>query len=184
MSEACEPTQRAFFAAVPDQSTCDRIASVAAAAHLAPTSRRVLRSNYHMTLAFLGEVAESRLGLVEELGAAQRIEPFCIRFDAYDYWPKPAVVVAAARTVPAPLEQLWQHLHAALAVHGWALEPKRLRPHITLARGVGQPPVLPAIAAFDWVVREFSLMLSQRSGGESAYTVVATWSLLDKRGHR
>ncbi|MDB6087195.1 MAG: 2-5 ligase, partial [Gammaproteobacteria bacterium] len=88
------------------------------------------------------------------------------------------VVVAAARTIPAELERLWQQLHRDLAEHRWALDSKRLRPHVTLARKVSQAPVFPALSAFEWPVRDFSLMRSDTSGIQPSYTVLDTWPLL------
>jgi 2'-5' RNA ligase len=132
-----------------------------------------------MTLAFVGDVAASQLPVLLKVGAAQKERAFSVTFDAYEYWPKPRVIVAAAHLIPAELHRLWQQLHRELAEHVGALESERLRPHVTLARKVSQPPVLQAMSAFDWRVRDFCLMRSDTSGVRSAYTVVDTWSLLD-----
>jgi 2'-5' RNA ligase len=179
---------RLFFAVLPDLITRDRIAVAAAAAAAAAfeslpagaTARAVAHANYHVTVAFVGEVAGSQVPILRAIGGAQRIRRFALRFDAYEYWPKPEVMVAAARVVPEELKRLWQQLHQELAVHQWALAAKRLRPHVTLARKLSQAPLLPAMPAFDWPVREFCLMRSDTSGPESAYTVIDTWPLLDK----
>jgi len=170
---------RLFFAALPDAATRERIAAAADALPLASGTQWVRWDNYHVTLAFIGEIAAPLVPALLEVGRAQRSPGFSLRFDAYEYWPKPEVVVAAARAIPRALEQLWQRLHRELAAHQWALDPKRLRPHVTLARKVSQAPVLQAMSSFDWPVREFCLMRSDTSGAQSAYTVVDTWSLLD-----
>jgi len=170
---------RLFFAAVPDLVTGQAIAAAAAAMVLPAETRLVPRSNYHMTLAFIGEVATQAIPTLRAIGGAQRAPPFSLTCDAYEYWPKPEVIVGAARTVPTAMERLWVHLHRELASHGWALAPKRLRPHVTLARKVSQAPVLQAMSPFDWPVHEFCLMSSEPSGIRSAYTVVDRWPLLD-----
>ena len=171
--------QRLFFAAMPDPGVRALIA--AAALPLTPESgaRRVPRENYHMTLAFVGNVSASLLPFMLNVGAAQKERAFSLTFDAYEYWPKSGVIVAAARLIPAELHRLWRQLHHELAEHVGTLESERLRPHVTLARKVSQPPVLQAMSAFDWRVRDFCLMRSDTSGVRSAYTVVDTWSLLD-----
>ena len=46
-------------------------------------------------------------------------------------------------------------LHTSLAAQGFALAPKRLRPHVTLARHVSQSPELPALPAFTWAADAF-----------------------------
>jgi 2'-5' RNA ligase len=171
---------RVFFAVVPDRGVRARIAAAAAALPFCATARAVANSDYHLTLAFIGEVAATQMPTLRAIGGALRLGRFALRFDAYEYWPKPEVVVAAARTVPVALQRCWQQLHQDLASHGWALAPKRLRPHVTLARKFLQAPVLPAMSAFDWPVQEFCLMRSEPSAVQSAYTVIDTWPLLDK----
>jgi len=181
MESAPDPahdTARMFFAAVPTVATRECIGAAAHAARLEPAARLVSARNYHMTLAFVGAIPEARVVELNAIGRAQRARRFTVRFDAYEYWPKPEVIVAAARTIPAALELFWQQLHRDLAARQWALEPKRLRPHVTLARKVSQPPVLQAMSAFEWRVEAFSLIRSDTSHPESAYTVVDTWPLL------
>jgi RNA 2',3'-cyclic 3'-phosphodiesterase len=170
---------RLFFAALPDTATRDLIAAAAQALPLEADARRVPAANYHVTLAFVGEVPAAQVPLLLDIGRGLRQGNFTVRFDAYEYWPKPEAVVAAARSAPAALERLWQALHRALARHRWALEPKRLRPHVSLARKVSQAPVLQAMSWFDWPVSEFSLMRSDLGAAQPAYTVVDTWPLLD-----
>jgi 2'-5' RNA ligase len=182
MSEIDTSKVRLFFAVVPDPTTRAHMAAAAESMQLGSEGRVVPRTNYHMTLAFVGELAAPLIPTLRQIGSAQRAATFSLRFDAYEYWPKPEVMVAAARTIPTELERLWRQLHRDLAGHQWALDPKRLRPHVTLARKVSQAPVLQAMSAFDWLVRDFSLMRSDTSGVQSAYTVVDTWPLLYDSG--
>ena len=168
-----------FFAAIPTVQTRERLRTTAQAVRLGAEARLVPAMNYHLTLAFVGAIPASRVAELQAIGRAQRAARFFVRFDAYEYWPKPEVVVAAARTIPQALEPLWRELHRDLAQHQWALDPKRLRPHVTLARKVAQAPVLQAMSSFDWFVHDISLVRSDTSGNQSAYTVVDTWPLLD-----
>jgi 2'-5' RNA ligase len=181
MSAPSKASERWFFAALPGASTRAQIAAAAAALTLGAAAQRVPPANHHTTLAFIGMIPPASVSVLREIGAAQRCDAFALRFDGYEYWPKPEVLVTAAPVIPPALEQLWHRLHGALAVHQWALAPKRLRPHITLARNIVQAPVLPAMSPFDWAVSEFSLMRSEPGVEHSAYTVVDTWSLLDDR---
>jgi len=174
-----------FFALWPDVDTRARIADAALALRSAGDARPVPQENYHVTLAFVGEVTMSQLAVLQQIGRAQRGAGCTIRFNAYDYWPDPQVVVAIARESPASLTLLWRQLHQDLA----RLQPDMnlksphapLRPHITLARKVAQAPVLPAMSPFDWNARSFSLVRSDTGGARSVYTVVDTWQLLDER---
>lgn len=171
---------RLFFAVWPDPDTQQRIAATASAVECGAGARLVPRENYHLTLAFVGEVAVSQLALLQQIGRDLRAPGFALQFDAYEYWPKPEVVVAAAREIPAALSDIWQRLHGDLARHRLVLNPERLRPHTTLARKVSQAPVWTAMSAFVWTAREFSLVRSDTAGTRSAYTVVDTWPLLDE----
>ena len=181
MNVAADAVERLFFAAVPDAATRARIAAAAAVVPPIAGARAVPREYYHATLAFVGETPSALVSVLHEIGGAQRSDRFTLRFDAFEYWPKPEVVVVSARMIPPALEQLWHRLHSELALHRWALEPKRLRPHVTLMRKVEQPPMLPAPESFEWTVSEFSLMRSEVGNAHSAYTVVDTWPLLDDR---
>ena len=135
-----------------------------------------------MTLAFVGEAPASQAAGLRQIGASQRVHSFAVRFDAYEYWEKSEVVVAAAREFPAALEQWWRQLHADLAQHHLELNPNsmRLRPHVTIARKVTQAPVLQAMSPVVWKMRAFSLLQSNTAAATPVYTVVDTWPLLDE----
>jgi RNA 2',3'-cyclic 3'-phosphodiesterase len=169
---------RLFFAVRPDPEARDALEERARSLSLDPGAKLVPRNNYHVTLAFIGEVDASQLSTLRQIGSAQAASALALRFEAFEYWPKPEVVVAAARTIPDGLQALWQRLHHELAGHQWALDPKRLRPHVTLARKVSQTPVLQAMSPLNWVAREFCLMRSELGAPQPAYTVVDTWPLL------
>ncbi len=179
MTAADAKSLRLFFAALPDAATRERTAAAAAAMALDSIVDNVPQIEYHVTLAFIGEVPATRLHELREIGRAQTIERFALRFEAYEYWPKPEVVVAAARVIPAALQRLWNQLQRDLALRELAGDRKRLRPHVTLARKVAQAPVLQALSCFDWPVTGFSLMRSDTRGAQARYTVVDTWQLLD-----
>jgi 2'-5' RNA ligase len=171
---------RCFFAVWPDPAARQRIAAAAAVVEGGEGARRVPPQNYHLTLAFVGEIATAQLAVLRQIGRALRATGCKLTFDAYEYWPKPEVVVAAAREIPAALSDLWQQLHRDLNGHGLALAPKRLRPHVTLARKVTQAPVWPAMSPFEWRALEFSLVRSDTASAGALYTVVDTWALLDE----
>jgi 2'-5' RNA ligase len=175
---------RLFFALWPDADTRERFASAAAALCLTDRARLVPRQNYHLTLAFIGEVTSAQVGVLQQIGRSQRASGCTIKFDAYEHWPEPRVVVAVARERPTALVELWMRLRQDLLLHQAALKLDRLQPslhaHVTLARKVAQAPVLQAMSPFDWEARSFSLVRSDTSAARSIYTVVDTWPLLDE----
>ncbi len=180
MNSQPESTRRLFFALTPPAEVRARIACAADALSLGAAARRVAPERYHLTVAFAGQVDAAQWSAVQCVGARQRARRFDLALAAYEYWPKPEVVVAAAREIPTPLEGLWRALHGDLAALGLALDPKRLRPHVTLARKVAEEPRLPAMAALGWRADSFSLMRSDTAGTEPIYTVLDTWPLLDE----
>ncbi len=170
---------RLFFAVFPDGETRRQLAAAAQALVLDDESRRVPSENYHMTLAFIGEVS-APLAALKTVGAAQRARAFTARLDGYEYWPTPSVVVARASSCPAQLEDLRRALCADLARCGVRLDDRPFRPHVTLARKVPQAPVLQAMSEIAWTAHAFQLARSDRSRAGAVYTVVDSWPLLDK----
>jgi 2'-5' RNA ligase len=175
---------RLFFALWPDAKTRERVASAAAALRLTEGARLVPQQNYHLTLAFVGEVASSQVATLQRIGGGQRAAGCTITIDGYEYWPESQVVAAVAREPPTELVELWMRLRQDLVLH--QAVPKlnhaqpSLRAHVTLARKVAQAPVLPAMSPLDWSARSFSLVRSDTSGAHAVYTVVDTWPLLDE----
>jgi 2'-5' RNA ligase len=174
---------RLFYAFWPDEAIRARVS--AAAAVVADGMRMVPRANYHVTVAFIGAVSRSKIEVLRQIGRGQRAPRLVLRFDAYEYWPKPEVLVAAAHDIPRPLTDLWQTLHRDLAAAEFVLTPKSLRPHVTLARHIAQAPALPALLPFAWHATELCLVRTDTAGTDTAgtgslYTVVDSWPLLDK----
>jgi 2'-5' RNA ligase len=171
-----------FYALWPDVRVRKHLACAAAALPLAGDARRVPCENFHVTLAFIGEIAASQLPALRRIGGTQRAPECAITFDGYEYWPEPQVVTAVVRESPAALIELSTLLHRALTRSGAPprLErpPRPLRAHVTLARKVAQAPVLQALSPIQWNVRSFSLVSSDTRGAHSVYTVVDTWPLL------
>jgi 2'-5' RNA ligase len=170
---------RLFFAAFPDVETCRKISAATQSLDLEGTPRYLAPANYHMTLLFLGEVADSELRSIREIDGAQRIESFSLRFDRWEYWQEARAVVASSADRPPSLLRLRATLAEGLAHRGVAFDAKPLRPHVTVARKIVQAPVLQALSEFEWEVHALSLVSSALAPDGSVYTVVGTWPLLD-----
>ena len=166
---------RLFFALWPDVDAATRLVRVAASLNLTSPGRLVDAKNYHVTLAFIGEVTASRLAVLQQIGGSLRAPRCAIALDSLEFWPQSRVVAAAAQETPPGLLSLWTQLHEATG-----LPRAQLRAHVTLARKVAQPPVVQAMSPILWRATRFSLVRSETGGAESAYTVVDTWPLLDE----
>jgi RNA 2',3'-cyclic 3'-phosphodiesterase len=175
---------RLFFALWPDAEVRRQLAEVAAQLTLSSSSPLVPSANYHLTVAFLGEVERARVAPLREIGAAQRVPCFTVVLDAAEFWARPKIIVTAAQNIPHGLQSLWARLREDMALHHFAdsvAGPQLcapLRAHVTLARKVAQAPVLQAMSPLTWSVNSFSLICSETGGIHSAYTVVDTWPLL------
>ena len=166
---------RLFFALWPDADVTRRFTQVARQLKLEGRSRWVDPKNYHVTLAFVGEVPATRLAVLQQIGRTLHARRFTFSCDSIEFWREPQVLVAAARAAPPGLLDLWRKLNDAIG-----LPRERLRAHVTLARKVTQAPVPQAMSPAVWPATDFSLIRSDTGGAESAYTVVDTWSLLDE----
>jgi 2'-5' RNA ligase len=167
---------RLFFALWPDESVVGELAVAASLFKLEGHARLVPASNLHLTLAFIGEVADQKLAVLQQIGRDIHASAFTAVCDALEYWREPHAVVATMREPPAALLDLSQRLHDAV---GLARSP--FRAHVTLVRKVSQAPVLPLMSPIIWRATQFALVRSQTGGATSAYTVVDTWPLLYER---
>ena len=170
---------RLFFALWPDTDVRQRLALMGRQLKLEGRSRWVHPKNYHVTLAFVGEVPAPQLAVLQQIGRSLHAPRFSFTCDSIEFWRASQVVVAAARATPLGLLDLWSQLNAAIG-----LPPQRLRAHVTLARKVSQAPVPQAMSQVVWQATNFSLIRSDTGGAESAYTVLDTWPLLDETEHR
>jgi 2'-5' RNA ligase len=166
-----------FFALWPDAQTRERIAEAAARLSWGASAQAVPPENYHVTLAFLGDVAPARLPALQRIAQEQLGVACDIAFAACDYWADSQAVVAVSVRAPLPLLQLSAGLHRDLMLSA----PQRFCAHVTLARKVAQAPGRQALSPFDWRARSFCLLRSEIRGARVVYTVVDTWPLLDKR---
>jgi RNA 2',3'-cyclic 3'-phosphodiesterase len=166
---------RLFFALWPDEGVVLQLTEVARQLKLQSASRRVDPKNYHVTLAFVGEVPATKLAVLQQIAGALRVPGFTFTCDSIEFWGSSEVVVAAVGAAPPELLDLWSKLNDALE-----LPSQALRAHVTLARKVAQAPVLQAMSPVVWRATKFSLIRSDTGGIESAYTVLDTWSLLDE----
>jgi 2'-5' RNA ligase len=166
---------RLFFALWSDDDVTRQLSEIARQLNLESGSRRVDPQNYHVTLAFVGEVPAAKLAVLQQIGRSLRVPRFTFNCDSIEYWQSSQVVVAAVRAAPPGLFELGGKLNEALE-----LPREPLRAHVTLARKVTQAPVLQAMSPVVWQATDFSLNRSDTGGAGSAYTVLDTWSLLDE----
>jgi 2'-5' RNA ligase len=104
-----------------------------------PKGRRTAPENLHLTLVFLGEVAEPKLPPIEQELSELHFAPFQLKLTSLNTFPRAGVLFAEIEPT-RPLLHLQANLAASMARCGFAPENLRAQearpyhPHITLAR--------------------------------------------------
>ena len=165
---------RLFFALWPDDDARAAVAVVADALRLV-AGHKVPAANYHLTLAFLGEVDHAAAATAQAIGAAIHGASFTMSLNTFGWWRKPAVAWIAPSDPLAPLVDLAQTLGNALRVAGIPVEAKAYRPHLTLARKVTARPVLEHEFEVRWSIGALHLIESRAGAAGVRYEPIAHW---------
>jgi RNA 2',3'-cyclic 3'-phosphodiesterase len=116
---------------------------------LAPEARWTRPEGIHLTLKFLGEVAEERVKAVSDaLADLGAFEKFPVEVRGFGFFPnarRPRVFWAGIESPPA-LGELAGRVEAAMEELGFAREQRDFHPHLTLAR-FKEPRPQPELAA-------------------------------------
>lgn len=159
-------TRRLFFALWPDDRQRDRLRD-----HISPLAKlvegqHVYRGSWHVTTAFIGDFDEQLIPDLQARAAEIQVEPFRIRFDRVEFWPRPRVACLVAATVPVELQQLVSSLNGLLADVGVPVEDRTYRPHITVVRRANrfETQRLAQPAVIEWSSFELIESISQPGG--------------------
>lgn len=174
------PTERLFFAVMPDPATAARIAELAEGLREEHglAGHPLARERLHITLQHLGDYAglpPSLLARVQQAAARVRMPEFEVCFDQVGSF-------AGKRQHPFVLRsdhgaELLHGLHDELArcLQGVGGKPDpRFTPHMTLLYDKRQMPVQP-VQPLRWFVREFVLIRSFL--GQTRYQLEGRWQL-------
>jgi RNA 2',3'-cyclic 3'-phosphodiesterase len=189
---------RVFFALWPDDAV--RGAFVRATCHAVSASggRPVPARNLHITLHFVGSVAQARIADLEAIAAdvagapvvaeMMSAAPPQLVFDRIQYWRRAGVLVATG--VPAASQRLVETLagllrtQTSLASLAPVLERsvgpgqvEAFRIHVTLARKVSTPVGAMDIDPVAWSFSEIALVQSDPQPQGSEYRVVQSFPL-------
>jgi 2'-5' RNA ligase len=143
----------------------------------------------HLTLKFLGDVAEDDVGRVVKAlePVCRRHRPFEARSSSFGAFPsagRARIVWAGIGEGSEPLRALAEDVETSLAPLGFEREARAYMPHLTLGRARGRPVSLevvempPAVPGF--IVRDVKLVESVL-GGWSTYSTLATYPLSEGR---
>jgi 2'-5' RNA ligase len=143
-----------------------------------PKARWTAPENIHLTLVFLGQVAEPALSSIRRELDALVVAPFPIRLTSLNTFLRAGVLFAEVDTAPKLL-----HLQAQVADHmvrsGFPSEDRPYRPHITLARFHGllrlrnNQHILPASLVRNFSVDTINLYRSNMTPNGPYYEILA-----------
>jgi len=152
-----------------------------------PGAKWVAPENLHVTLSFIGEVAEDRMADIDDALARVRAAPFDLTLAGMGSFQRGREVTAiwAGLERSEPLMDLQARVEQSLAREGFPSERRKYSPHVTLARlkGASDARVAAYIAANNlfrappFRVEDFVLFSSFLSSSGSIYTPEAEYPL-------
>jgi len=166
---------RLFFAIEPAEDALRALAEAAAAVARELGGRAVPPGKIHLTLAFLGEVPDSRIAAAESAAEGAGGAPFTLRLDRLGVFRRAGVAWAGASAPDPALIRLQETLAAQLVGRGFELERRPFAPHVTLARRTDRTLRETAFEPVAWRVTEFALVRSDLSTG--GYERLRRWPL-------
>ena len=135
------------------------------------------KENLHLTLAFLGEVAEKELTKLHGIIDGLKSQPFDITIGALDMF-RGGDICYLDLSAPKELFDLQKGLTSALKASGFQTDKKKYTPHLTIAREVKFSTSFSLIKFNDSIspihscVSRVSLMKSERIKGKLTYTEI------------
>lgn len=172
---------RVFFGIEPDPNRRQAIADWRDRYGVAD-GRPVPPANFHITLAFIGEVSTRQLEtLCDAVDARQDGEAFAagsIELDLVGFWPGPDIYWIGASQPPPPLGNLARNLQHIGGPVGARLKRRAFTPHVTLYRNCSAPPPAPVVAPAIRMDYDHLILFESQPGRKHVrYQSVAQWPL-------
>ena len=146
------------------------------------TGRAVPPANFHITLAFIGEIAPGPLErlcqAVDDWLEQGRVGTGELLLDRTGYWPRPGIYWLGPGNWPEPLSQMARKLrHLATSV-GARRDRNPFQPHITLYPNCSTPPAAPAtLPSIPLRYRDLTLFESRQGRSGVSYHPLQQWEL-------
>ena len=167
---------RLFFALWPDAPAAAKLAQVALELAARSGGKAVPQAKIHLTLAFLGDVDESRLAHAMEAPNGLALPGFEMVLDQAGSFSGARVAWAGCHEPARGLAQLQQELVRQLSERGFAPDPRPFAPHATLVRKIARPIARSPMPPIRWRANELALVRTEL--GKGIYTTLAGWDLL------
>ena len=179
---------RVFFALEPEADTTRKIADWRDR-QFGHCGKPVPAVNFHLTLAFLGDLKPARLEqlctAVDERISRDQPTAGSINLDITGYWSKPGIYWLGCSQAPPQLIRLADSLRSLCSTAGGRRDNKSFQPHITLFRHCETAPPAPAhIPPLQLNYRHFTLLESKFGKSGVSYHPVQDWELGTNRHPR
>ena len=147
-----------------------------------PVGRPVPPANFHITLAFIGELTEpalERLCLsVDHWLESGVMAGATIDLDHTGYWHKPGIYWLGPSHCPTQLSRLAEKLRILSCAVGARRDKRQFQPHITLFRGCTSAPPPPLVApALSLSYQHVTLFESRQGRQGVSYHPLRHWEL-------
>jgi 2'-5' RNA ligase len=162
---------RLFFALWPDSAVRAVLQASCQAVTVSCGGRPVPSRNYHLTLAFLGQVDSADLAGIRAAAAQVHMPALTLVLDRVGYFPGPRILWVGPTEVPPALTGLVADLWQALASVGLRPPARAFNPHLSLCRNSPAPPAQIAVPPVRWRVRGFALIRSVTASAGAEYSV-------------
>jgi len=169
--------RRLFFALWPDNTVRQALQHISAALPLS-FRQRVSAENWHITLAFIGNVDEVLVPNIVDAAIPISAPAITLVFDQLEYWHRAGVLCLTCSQPDLTVAHLVSQLSTPLINLGIQLDTRPYCSHITLARHVRELSILdfqPVI----WTAKQFALVESVSSPTGVIYQPLQFWQLTD-----
>lgn len=176
MTAAAVHVRRLFFALWPDEATRQALRRAARPAMHRVRGKPVPESNYHLTLAFIGNVPDEQLEAIVKEARCIACPRVHLTFDRFGWFPTSHVFWIGAQEIPPALADLSSRIWAGMEALGIEHQPHPFHVHLTLARQVRAPPEADPPPLVGWTVSDFVLAESVTDPDGARYTVLDRFS--------
>jgi 2'-5' RNA ligase len=170
---------RLFFALWPSDEIRSRITNDTEGAVLEAGGKRVPAQNFHVTLAFLGQVRHSSLDDIIKTIHSVRFGPFELELDRTGYWPGSRTAWLGPSIKHMALLALVENIWDKLENMGFMREFAIYQPHVSLVRNADAELGLTPRAPIIWPVHAFALVNSVSNSAGTTYTVLEQFAAGD-----
>ncbi|MCU4676624.1 RNA 2',3'-cyclic phosphodiesterase [Catenovulum sp. 2E275] len=149
--------------------------------YLPPFTAPVSAANFHLTLAFLGEISAAQFESLSQLilnNHSAQLTSFNLTLNTQGYWPKPKAFWLGCDNVPAQLLALVKITEQAARSAHLNFVERNYIPHLTLARKCKtEPPLALLPPNFTTQISEFGLYESVSTANGVRYFKRLSWPL-------